>query len=189
MLELSRGFRKVLVDNFQLGLFLLLSGSLLLCMAFFAVYRAIIHDWPMAVFDAGTAALILGLQIYAWRSRRMDVVGWLSMVLNTGVAIWLVNRFGIYWLVWLYPALTVNFFITSLRWSWAAAFVAVLCVLLSPGLMPGTTESLCFSVATLLMCSYASAFWWRADWDRHTLSEQMKEMKGAVDLQRALFEI
>ena len=189
MLELSRGFRKVLVENFQLGLFLLLSTSLLACMGFFSLYRLVIHDWLMAAFDSAITLLILALQVYAWRSRRMDLVGWFSMVLNTGVAVWLVHRFGIYWLVWLYPALTVNFFITTLKWSWAAAVVAVLSVLVADGLLPGTTEALCFVVATLLMCCYASAFWWRADWDRHTLSEQMKEMKSAVDLQRALFEI
>ena len=115
MLELSRGFRKVLVENFQLGLFLLLSTSLLACMGFFSLYRLVIHDWLMAAFDSAITLLILALQVYAWRSRRMDVVGWFSMVLNTGVAVWLVHRFGIYWLVWLYPALTVNFFITTLK--------------------------------------------------------------------------
>ena len=92
MLELSRGFRKVLVENFQLGLFLLLSTSLLACMGFFSLYRLVIHDWLMAAFDSAITLLILALQVYAWRSRRMDVVGWFSMVLNTGVAVWLVLR-------------------------------------------------------------------------------------------------
>ena len=76
MLELSRGFRKVLVENFQLGLFLLLSTSLLACMGFFSLYRLVIHDWLMAAFDSAITLLILALQVYAWRSRRMDVVGW-----------------------------------------------------------------------------------------------------------------
>ena len=81
----------------------------------------------------------------------MDLVGWFSMVLNTGVAVWLVHRFGIYWLVWLYPAPSPSTSSSPLKWSWAAAVVAVLSVLRPDGLLPGTTEAQAV-VATLLMC-------------------------------------
>lgn len=135
----------------------------------FAIYRFTQGQVWVGLVDLGIVASILVGVAHAWRGGDIDRVASGVVVACCIGCVLVANLVGLPGLVWMYPVLLANFMLVGWRMAIAVSVLALVGILLSPGLFESRLQVLMFLVTGMVTGLFAFIFAYRTESQRQQL--------------------
>lgn len=163
---------KVLRENFQLAIVVILCSCAVVGITPFAVIRALSQEWILALIDSGIVIGMSTLLVIALRSSRLQLVSTILTIFYTTGGVIMTHLQPVTAGYWLYPIFVANFFILSASWAGAINLAAFLALIPSLSYFQESLQFFEFSVTLFLVSVFGWVFGWRTNDQRQQLQQQ-----------------
>jgi diguanylate cyclase (GGDEF)-like protein len=157
---------EALREDFQLAMVTLLGTCAVVAIAPFSVMRALAGEWLEASIDASIVVGMIAFMLFAWSSRRVQLVSVLSATFYTTACVLIINLRPESTVYWLFPVFMGNYFLLRLVRAAVINGLALLAILPATAALDTPLEASGAVVALLLVNALAGIFSWRTE-DQH----------------------